>query len=240
MENGKTTSNKKEVSEKSQLEAIRMQLQALLELNKQREEENKKLQGEILQLKEEAKTKPADEAKVVEEEPVKTASENFDANRMVEIVHLADRAEGLSTVLEMADGRRLTFRRYGDSIRVRYYEFQQLLSTYDSMFRKDRVFTLGKNDQDIAEAEHLPTFDEKCLSKDEVRGLLQLSPKRLEEVYNRVCDTQKELILSAWQRGYYAGEDSEYRNLDKINALNKVSGNRLRTVYENLTQPINS
>lgn len=240
MENGKTTSNKnkKEVSEKSQLEAIRMQLQALLELNKQREEENKRLHDEISQLKEESSKPNCEGAVATEKEYIPT--ENFDANRMVEIVHLAERAEGLTTTLELNDGRKLSFRRYGDSLRVRYYEFQQLLSAYDSLFRKERIFTLGKNDQDIAEAEHLPTYDEKCLTKDEIRGLLQLPVKRLEEVYTRVCDTHKELILSAWQRGYYEGIEPEYRNLDKINALNKVSGNRLRTIYENLTQPINS
>lgn len=238
MENGKTTSNKnkKEVSEKSQLEAIRMQLQALLELNKQREEENKKLHDEISQLKEES-NKP-NYTVATEKEYVST--ENFDANRMVEIVHLYENGTGLTTTLKLSDGRELSFRRYGDSLRVRYYEFQQLLSAYDSLFRKDRIFTLGKNDQDIAEAEHLPTYDEKCLTKDEIRGLLQLPAKRLEEVYTRVCDTHKELILSAWQRGYHEGREPGYRNLDKINALNKVSGNRLRTIYENLTQPINS
>lgn len=239
MENGKTISNKnkKEVSEKSQLEAIRMQLQALLELNKQREEENKRLHDEVSQLKE---RNNASYEPTIAVENKEVSADNFDSNRMVEIVHLAERAEGLTTTLLLSDGRKLMFRRYGDSLRVRYYEFQQLLSAYDSLFRKERIFTLGKNDQDIVEAEHLPTYDEKCLGKEEIRGLLQLSPKRLEEVYERVCDTHKELILSAWQRGYYEGKEPEYRNLDKINALNKVSGNRLRTIYENLTQPINS
>lgn len=237
MENGKKSNNGN--SNNKALDAIQMQLAALLEMNKKQQEETAALKQELAEMKkvrEEVRTEEVDT-----QEPVTTPvvnMDNFKSDRMVEIVHLAERAPGLTTSLAMADGRVLVFRKYGDTVKVRYFELQQLLSTYYDLFYKTRTFTLGKNDSDIAEAEHLPTFDDKCLTKEEVRSLLTLSPKQLEEVYKRVCKTHQELILSTWMRGYFNNEDPEYKNLDKVNALNKVSGNRLRPVYDNIVDPI--
>ena len=246
MEQGKNTTKKTNNgnSNDKALEAISLQLSALLEMNKKQQEETSLLKQEIAEMKKKQETR----ASVVEAheavepvEEVKTptfAAEDFNADRMVEIVHLAERAPGITTTLLLADGRQLVFRKYGDSVRVRYFEFQQLISTYYDLFYTQRIFTLGKRDQDIALAERLPTFDEKCLTKEEIRSLLALTPKQLEEVYNRVCDTHKELSLSTWQRGYFTNADPEYSNLDKVNALNKVSGNKLRPVYDNIVSPI--
>ena len=241
MENGKKNNNVN--SSNKTLETISMQLGALLEINKKQQEEMDLLKQRMGKLEEE---KSAIEEARKEEPVLTTQTSNYDldtdafkADRMVEIIHLAERAQGITTTLVLNDGRTLTFRKYGDSIRVRYFEFQQLISTYYDLFYKERIFTLGKNDEDIALAERLPSFDEQCLTKDEVRSLLSLSPKQLEDIYNRVCDTHKQLILSTWQRGFFTNEDPEYRNVDKVNALNKVSGNKLSTVYDNITNPIN-
>lgn len=233
------TSNNNTNKQNSRLDEMQRQLQELFELSKKQQEENEKLRILNTELMEKI-SKPTNVGTVAPAEENRITLESafgevFDANRMVEIIHLADRADGITTTLFLSDGRSLAFRKYGDSARIRYFELQQLLSAYYELFRDNRIFTLGAKDQDIAEAERLPSFDEKCLTKDEVRGLLELPASKLADVYTRVCDTHKQLILSTWQRGYFANEHPGYRDLDKINALNKVSDFALRTVYDNIT-----
>lgn len=215
-----------------QLEAILTQLEALTELTQKQQAENQELKRKVDELTN-AKAEIKEEVSAVANvETAQTFSDIIDADRMVEIVHLLENTNGIVTMIKLADGRSLAFRRYGDTARIRYFELQQLLSIYHDLFYEDRVFTLGNRDQDVALAERLPTFDKTCLTKDEARLLLELPVNKLIEIYERVCDTHKELILSMWQRGYFEGKDARYRDLDKINALNKVSNQKMKSVYD--------
>lgn len=237
MEGKNTSNNNKQNGNNEQLKEIQKQLALLMETVKKQQEENEELRKTNTELMEKfnSPTKGMEAVEPVEDINISSAfGEVFDANRMVEIIHLADRADGITTTLFLSDGRSLSFRKYGDSARIRYFELQQLLSAYYDLFRENRTFTLGAKDQDIAEAERLPSFDDKCLTKEEVRNLLTLPASKLADIYTRVCDTHKQLILSTWQRGYFANENPGYKDLDKINALNKVSDFALRTVYDNI------
>jgi hypothetical protein len=227
-EKNNNTNNNTKINNK-QLEAILTQLEALTELTQKQQAENQELKRKL----DELSTQKTEDVTFLEPVEAQTFADAIEADRMVEIVHLLENTSGIVTMLKLADGRSLAFRRYGDTARIRYFELQQLLSIYHDLFYEDRIFTLGNRDQDVALAERLPTFDKTCLTKEETRLLLDLPVNKLIEIYERVCDTHKELILSMWQRGYFEGKDMRYRDLDKINALNKVSNQKMKSVYDN-------
>lgn len=240
MENKKNTENinkKPETNKTTEDVSLKDILAQMAQMNKLMGEMASKIEAqeaELNEYRESAKIREAEWEEEAEAKEDASYPKDIDSNRMVEIVHLANRAGGLTTAIAMNDGRILNFTKYGDSIRVKYYELQNILNTYHKMFYEDRLFTLGKNDQDVAEAERLPKFDDKCLTKEEVQDLVSMPVKQLVDLYNRVCDTHKDIILSTWQEGYFSG-DAAFRDLSKINALNQASDFKLKTVYDNLT-----
>ena len=225
-----TVTKEKKVTE-DKLDKLMKQMEALLERSNALEEKNRELEEQLANM-----NKPTEEVETQFKGFETSLHDPIDADRMVTIIHLYENAPGLETTLFTSDNRPLKFRKYGDAVQVRYFDFQSLLSRYYELFTEDRIFTLGSADEDVMIESGIPANEKDILSREEMKRLLDATPEMLTSIYKRVCESHKQLILSTWQRGYYANEDSRYRDISKINALNVVSNYQLKTLYDDITR----
>jgi len=98
------------------------------------------------------------------------------------------------------------------------------------------VVTLGADDSDLIEEYGLPKADKVILHQNQLTRLPALSLEDLKKLYEKVCDTHKQLMIRKWVTGYYENKDGNYRNLNKVNLLNDLSNGAMSHILDDMTE----
>lgn len=164
----------------------------------------------------------------------KNVSNENDMNRYITIVHLEDRAEGLFTWFKAAN-REFRFSRFGETRKVRLIEFEDIIGQHFNLFKKN-VLTLGDDANDILESYNLPRDEDIILNTYQFEHLIDMSLEELKTLYNKVCNTHKNLITRRWVQGYYEGKDKRYNNRQVIDMFNELSNGALENILIDLDE----
>lgn len=155
-------------------------------------------------------------------------------DRWCTIIHLEDRAEGLYTIFHSSlIEYRFSF--FGESRKVRRAELDDIISKNRKLFDR-MILTLGADDSDLVEEYGLPKVEQVILQPRQLSNIVNLSLEELQKIYNKVCDTHKQLIIRKWVTGYYENKDGGYRNMNKINLLNDLSNCALSHIVDDINE----
>jgi hypothetical protein len=168
-----------------------------------------------------------------------TKNNAIDLNRFVTIVHLLDNSEGLTTHISISS-REIDLRKFGDTIRLRLTEFEELFYKYQSWFEMNMI-ALTKQDEDLAEnygikiSEHLP-LNSMILNK-----IQYLPESELENLYNSLTKVHKDLIIKKWAMGYYETDEKGnypknviFKDKKRVKFLNELSNEGLKRILEDM------
>jgi hypothetical protein len=162
----------------------------------------------------------------------------FPPDRRVVLVGLYDFAEGCSNYFKISH-REFKFTKLGQRISISFLEFEEVINNHRRLFEQG-LLTVSEKDNDIADFFDLPRFDKNALGIDVFKNIVNLSLKELEDIYNKVCDIHKSLIIAKWIRGYWdfdskrMGSDAGYNDHLKIELLNRLSNGAMKIVLDDI------
>lgn len=197
------------------------------------ENENKALKAEVARLKKLTKQLENQENKENED-----LSGYFKPDRRVVLVGLYDFADGLSNYFKISN-REFKFKNLGQKFSISFLEFEEVISNHRKLFEQGLI-TVSDQDNDIAKYFDLPSMKNSTLGIDTFKNLVNLSIEDLEKIYERVCDSQKGLIISKWIRGYWdydrklPNSDIAYMDRDKIALLEKLSPRSMKNILDDI------
>jgi len=155
-----------------------------------------------------------------------------DVNRWVKIIHLEERAEGLTTHVKLST-RPLDFTFFGEERMVRFTEFEELVGKYKRWF-EETILALSDEDSDLIDKYRLTKLENIALKSNQLSNIKNLSLKDLEDLYNKVSKSHKRLITRKFVHGYYELKEMEYGDRKKIDLLNELSGGALQNMLDDL------
>lgn len=212
---------------------------AISETNKEYEEKYNKLKNEYedkINKLEDNKSNENKEDKI--ENNKKSNFLKIDLNRQVTIVHLEERYPNLFTYFKSANNEYF-FSNFGQTYTVTYAEFQDIFARNKKLF-ENNIIALSSEDEDIANMPQYNLKEKKVLKKEQLEILPSLSINELESIYNNVCQSQKDVILEKWVRGYFEyankvhNSNSAYADYQKIYLLNELSGQKMRNILDDI------
>jgi hypothetical protein len=174
-------------------------------------------QRKIIEALQKQVSTPAKTETIVTPTPLK-GSVAYDANRIVAVVCMYD---GESLTLKTGhQGERITLYGYGDKQYFRY-------EVAANMARMNRSFAIRGyfifEDSDIIRDFGLEKSYESFIDKSVLDKLDSLDAASVTALYNRSNDAYKTMIIDKFVNGYIEGI-SNFRHVEKIDALTKVSG----------------
>lgn len=139
----------------------------------------------------------------------------------VKIVHLVDRAAGLTTHIELTN-LTLDMSAFGEERTLDRRQAEELAGTYRRLFERG-VIAFGAGNEEMANRFGLSTIKNyNYLNKDFVRKLGSLSAGELEELYNKLCEGHKKFVIEYFKRKILE-KDPAFSNPYKIETLNRLS-----------------
>ena len=146
----------------------------------------------------------------------------------VTVVHLVERAPGLTTHIELKTTT-LDMAKFGEQRTLDRRQAEELAGKYRSFFEKG-IISFGAGNEEFAERCGLKTVKSyKYMTPDFVDKLGTLEVKDLEKLYKTVDAGHKAFILEYFQRKAIEG-DPAFKNSVKIEALNRLSNNAMSGV----------
>jgi hypothetical protein len=162
--------------------------------------------------------------------PIRTDS----MDRWCTIIHLEERAPGLYTIFH-SSLMEYRFSFFGETRKVRRSELDDILSKNRKYFER-LTMTLGAEDSDLIEEYGLPKPDSVTLKAHQLANIVELPLEKLQQIYIKVCDTHKRLIVRKWVIGYYENKNGGYRDINKMNLLNDLSGGALSHILDDMNE----
>lgn len=146
----------------------------------------------------------------------------------VTVVHLVDREPGLSTSIKLSN-RVIEFHTFGEEVTLDMRQAEELAGSFRKYFEKGFI-AFGAGSEEVAHRFGLKSItDYSYYSKDFVMTLGNLSPLELENLYNKVAQGHKDLIIQYFKRKIIEG-DPAFKNVYKVETLNRVSGGAMSGV----------
>ena len=146
----------------------------------------------------------------------------------VTVVHLVERAPGLTTHIELTTTT-LDMAKFGEQRTLDRRQAEELAGKYRSFFEKG-IISFGAGNEEFAERCGLKTVKSYTyMTPDFVDKLGTLEVKDLEKLYKTVDAGHKAFILEYFQRKAIEG-DPAFKNSVKIEALNRLSNNAMSGV----------
>ena len=150
----------------------------------------------------------------------------------VTLVHLVERAPGLTTHIELSTTT-LDMAKFGEQRTLDRRQAEELAGKYRAFFEKG-IIAFGAGNEEFAERCGLRSMaDYRYLSPDFLEKLAAADVKELEKIYGLVDAGHKAFILEYFQRKTIEG-DPRFKNSVKLEALNRLSGNAVSGVMLDL------
>jgi hypothetical protein len=169
----------------------------------------------------------------------KETKPDITANRLVTIIHLCDNLPGLKTHIKTHNVL-LNFGRFGETATLSFQHFEELFREYRDYFERN-VIGLTSRDEDLCELYNIKKTYRSPLSKSMLDNICVLDDAELKRIYELVPQTQKDVIVRSFVMGYFETDvdgkypkDRRYKNRDRIELLNKLSGGQLKRILDDL------
>lgn len=149
--------------------------------------------------------------------------------RYVTVVHLVDRAPGLSTHIELSNGVILDFRTFGEEHTFTVQQAEELASKYRSWFDLG-IFAFGADADDLAKRLNLKTVTQYSFAgSDFLIRLPELDLYQLKELWDKMGQGHREFLVEYFKRKILA-KDLAFDDIDKIELLNRLSNGGMEGV----------
>ena len=161
--------------------------------------------------------------------PTETNSAKDALFRYVTVVHLVDRAPGLSTHIELSNGVILDFRTFGEEHTFTVQQAEELASKYRSWFDLG-IFAFGADADDLAKRLNLRTVTQYSFAgSDFLNRLPELDLYQLKELWDKMGHGHREFLVEYFKRKILA-KDPAFDDIDKIELLNRLSNGGMEGV----------
>lgn len=149
--------------------------------------------------------------------------------RYVTVVHLVDRAPGLSTHIELSNGVILDFRTFGEEHTFTVQQAEELASKYRSWFDLG-IFAFGADADDLAKRLNLKTVTQYSFAGSDFLGKLpELDLYQLKELWDKMGQGHREFLIEYFKRKILS-KDPAFDDIDKIELLNRLSNGGMEGV----------
>lgn len=161
--------------------------------------------------------------------PVETNSVKDTLFRYVTVVHLVERAPGLTTHIELSNGVILDFRTFGEEHTFTVQQAEELASKYRSWFDLG-IFAFGADADDLAKRLNLKSVTQYSFAgSDFLNRLPDLDLYQLKELWDKMGQGHREFLIEYFKRKILA-KDPAYDDIDKIELLNRLSNGGMESV----------
>lgn len=161
--------------------------------------------------------------------PTETNSAKDALFRYVTVVHLVDRAPGLSTHIELSNGVILDFRTFGEEHTFTVQQAEELASKYRSWFDLG-IFAFGADADDLAKRLNLRTVTQYSFAgSDFLTRLPELDLYQLKELWDKMGQGHREFLIEYFKRKILS-KDPAFDDIDKIELLNRLSNGGMEGV----------
>ena len=150
----------------------------------------------------------------------------------VTVVHLVQRDSGLRTHIQLSN-MTIDFRNFGEERVLPLMVFEELVGKYRSWF-EDGILAPGPEAGDIARRYGIKVSSEFGINKDLLAKLPNMDLYELEKFFESVGSVHRELILEQFRRGCIKN-DPKYKDIHKLEMLNRVSNGALDSVLLDIT-----
>lgn len=149
--------------------------------------------------------------------------------RYVTVVHLVDRAPGLSTHIELSNGVILDFRTFGEEHTFTVQQAEELASKYRSWFDLG-IFAFGADADDLAKRLNLKTVTQYSFAgSDFLSRLPELDLYQLKALWDKMGQGHREFLIEYFKRKILV-KDPAFDDIDKIELLNRLSNGGMEGV----------
>lgn len=149
--------------------------------------------------------------------------------RYVTVVHLVDRAPGLSTHIELSNGVILDFRTFGEEHTFTVQQAEELASKYRSWFDLG-IFAFGADADDLAKRLNLKTVTQYSFAgSDFLSRLPELDLYQLKALWDKMGQGHREFLVEYFKRKILS-KDPAFDDIDKIELLNRLSNGGMEGV----------
>lgn len=160
--------------------------------------------------------------------PTSTAPRSSDD---VKIVHLVERAPGLKTHIKLSN-LVINMTSFGEERTLTLSQFEELVGMYRNWFEQG-IIAPGAGLENLASRYGLKTVKDYNISKEFITKLGVMNIYELEDFFTKLGEGHKQFILEYWQRRVIA-KDPHFKDIHKIEMLNRVSNGGLRNVLLDL------
>lgn len=141
----------------------------------------------------------------------------YDRNDDVTIVHLYDNAPGITTHIDLSNYS-IDMAAFGETRTLTVQQFEELVGKYRSWFDRG-IIAVGAGSEYYARRNSLKMASESLVNSDFIRRLGTMPMTEVQDIYEKVCDGQKDFIVSYWKRKFIE-KVPEFRDLKKLQILN--------------------
>lgn len=146
----------------------------------------------------------------------------YDRNDEVTIVHLFDNAPGITTHIQLSNYA-IDMGAFGETRTLTVQQFEELVGKYRSWFDRG-IIAVGAGSEYYAKRNNLKMASESLINSDFIRKLGTMPMSDVQDIYEKVCDGQKDFIVSYWKRKFIE-KVPEFRDLRKLQILNGFTNN---------------
>lgn len=159
-------------------------------------------------------------------------SKGYDRNDDVTIVHLYDNAPGITTHIDLSNYS-IDMAAFGETRTLTVQQFEELVGKYRSWFERG-IIAVGAGSEYYARRNNLKMASESLVNSDFIRRLGTMPMTEVQDIYEKVCDGQKDFIVSYWKRKFIE-KVPEFRDLKKLQILNGFTNDAFKYELVELT-----
>lgn len=198
-----------------------------------RQEEINFLRNQNAELQDAMKTLMAQFAELKNNMSTTTSqSKGYDRNDDVTIVHLYDNAPGITTHIDLSNYS-IDMAAFGETRTLTVQQFEELVGKYRSWFERG-IIAVGAGSEYYARRNNLKMASESLVNSDFIRRLGTMPMTEVQDIYEKVCDGQKDFIVSYWKRKFIE-KVPEFRDLKKLQILNGFTNDAFKYELVELT-----
>lgn len=149
----------------------------------------------------------------------------------VKIVHLVQRAPGLSTYIKLSN-LEVILTEFGEERYLTVQQFEEMLGKYRRWFDSGMI-SLADGYEDIARRYGLKTANNYPLDSYFISNMGTLPMAEIEKMYDRLPTSGKDFIISHWMQKVIEG-DPNFKDVRKIETLDRVSNGAMENVLVEL------
>ena len=149
----------------------------------------------------------------------------------VKIIHLVERAPGLSTYMELSN-LVVKLSKFGEERILSLQQFEEMVGKYRSWFDKGLI-SVAAGYEEVAQRYGLKTAADYPIDSEFIHHLGNANMLDIEEIYPKLPEAGKDFLLSYWNRKVIEG-DPNFKDRRKIETLDRLSDGAMSQVIRGL------